>query len=179
MKEGSDTRLAAVTQLAYAVRAFLEPQWERWHHKSGSPEGRRTMSEGTCGRSSRFLCEVLKAEGFDAEMAFGSPVECDCGFRSPEGWKGHGWVELRDPACLIDLTADQFGAAAVIVCSLDDPRYVRGYDVAGPGWLAERQRLAKVMMKQWVRERRGRGVDVAFDAQGASVLQYEKRKGEQ
>jgi len=179
VREGSDPRLAAITQLAYDVRAFLEPHWERWHQKSGSPEGRRTISEGTCGRSSRFLCEVLRAEGFDAEMAFGSPVECDCGFNAPEGWKGHVWVEIHDPACLIDLTADQFGAAAVIVCSRDDPRYVRGQDVAGPGWRAERQRLAREMMKQWVRERRGGGLDVAPGAQGASDLQHEKRKGEQ
>jgi len=164
MSDGSDPRLIAVTQLAYEVRAFLEPQWERWHQKSGSPEGRRTMSEGTCGRSSRFLYAVLKAEGFDAEMAFGSPVECDCGYNSPEGWKGHCWIEVRDPACLIDLTADQFGAAAVIVTSLDDPRYIRGQDVAGPGWRAERQRLAKAMMKQWARERREGGRDTALGA---------------
>lgn len=171
MSDESDPRLGVLTQLAHEVRAFLEPQWEQWYHKAGSPEGRRTISEGTCGRSSRFLYEVLKAEGYDAEMAFGSPVECDCGFNAPEGWKGHVWVEVRDPACLIDLTADQFGAAAVIVTTRDDPRYVRGHDVAGPGWRAERQRVAKVMMKQWVRERRGRGLDVAHVAPGASDFQ--------
>jgi hypothetical protein len=152
MKQGairSDQRLAEIARLAREVRAFLEPHWAIWHRKAGSPEGLRTLSEGTCGRSSRFLCEVLKAKGYDAEVSFGSPVECDCGFLSAEGCKGHGWVELQDPACLVDVTADQFGAPPVIVTAPNDPRYRRGHDIAGPGWKAERQRLAQALLVEW------------------------------
>ena len=122
----SDPRMVGLERLAQKVRAFLEPHWAEWHHKSGSPEGRRTMSEGTCGRSSRFLCDVLKAEGFAAEVVFGSPVECACGYLSADGWRGHGWVEVADPACIIDVTADQFGDARVLLTAPDDPRYLKG-----------------------------------------------------
>ncbi|MDQ2089623.1 hypothetical protein [Marimonas arenosa] len=131
------------------MRAFLEPHWAVWHARTGSPEGRRTLSEGTCGRSSRFLCEVLRRDGFEAELVFGSPVECDCGFRTEAGWKGHGWVLVREPARIVDLTADQFGAAPVIVTGIDDPRYRAGHDIAGPGWIAERQRVARTLLRAW------------------------------
>lgn len=152
-----DEQLEGIVRLAHEVRAFLEPQWAAWHRKRGSPPGKRTMSEGTCGRSSRFLYEVLRAEGFDAEMAFGSPVGCDCGYLSDAGWKGHAWVELSAPACIIDLTADQFGAESVVVTAPDDPRYRRGEDVAAPDWIAERQRVAAELMDAW-REARGRAM---------------------
>ena len=35
------------------------------------------------------------------------------------------------------------GRPAVIVTGIDDPRYRAGHDVAGPGWIAERQRVAR------------------------------------
>jgi transglutaminase-like putative cysteine protease len=143
--------LAELTALTQEVRAFLEPHWAEWHGRSGSPEGRRTLSEGTCGRSSRFLYELLRARGIPAEPVFGSPVECDCGFRTERGWKGHGWVQCHEPACIIDVTADQFGAEPVIVTAPDDPRYRAGHDVAGQGWMAERERVAKELMRAWER----------------------------
>lgn len=144
-----ETNLARLERLAHEVRGFLEPHWAAWHAHAGAPEGRRTLSEGTCGRSSRFLAEVLRREGFEVETVFGSPVEGDCGFLTEEGWKGHGWVLVKAPARIVDLTADQFGANPVIVTAPDDPRYATGHDVAGPGWKAERQRVARALMRDW------------------------------
>lgn len=145
----ADPRAAELEAIAREVRGFLEPHWADWHRKSGSPEGRRTLSEGTCGRSSRFLVEVLRAAGFEARMAFGSPVECDCGFHSAQGWKGHGWVVVEAPARIIDITADQFGDAPVVVALPGDPRYREGHDIAGEGWIAERQRVARALLPHW------------------------------
>ncbi len=144
-----ETALARLEALAREVRAFLEPHWAAWHEKAGAPKGRRCLSEGTCGRSSRFLCDLLRREGYDAEMAFGSPVECDCGFHAEEGWKGHAWVMVADGSVIIDLTADQFGAAPVIVTEADDPRYRAAHDVAEAEWIAERQRVAHALMRAW------------------------------
>ncbi|MDU8928162.1 hypothetical protein RXV86_12260 [Alisedimentitalea sp. MJ-SS2] len=144
-------RVAELQKLAQEVRDFLEPHWAAWHRKAGSPEGRRTLSEGTCGRSSAFLCDLLRAQGYEAETVFGSPVECDCGFLTEQGWRGHGWVRVKAPDCIIDLTADQFGAKPVIVTASDDPRYGAGHDVAGDGWKAERQRVAHELMRDWKR----------------------------
>jgi len=142
-------RRVELERLAHDARAFLEPHWIVWHRKAGSPSGRRTLSEGTCGRSSRFLHELLQTQGFEAEMVFGSPVECACGFRTAEGWKGHGWVVVKDPACIVDLTADQFGADPVIVTTPDDPRYKAGHDMADVDWIAERERVARELIQDW------------------------------
>ena len=101
------TQREEIERLAADVRAFLEPHWAAWHARAGSPEGRRTLSEGTCGRSSVFLVGVLREAGFKARAAFGSPVECDCGYRTERGWKGHGWVVVEEPATIVDVTADQ------------------------------------------------------------------------
>lgn len=150
---GSDIKtLEDIRRLAGEVRAFLEPHWAVWHRRAGSPGGRRTLSEGTCGRSSRFLYELLRSKGVSAETEFGSPVECDCGFFTERGWKGHGWVLCHAPECIIDLTADQFGAAPVIVTAPDDPRYRAGNDVAAPEWIIERQRIAAELMQHWERQ---------------------------
>lgn len=151
----ADPRLEIVTQLAHEVRAFLEPHWKVWHAERGSPQGKRTLSEGTCGRSSRFLFEVLRVEGFDAELSFGSPIEGARGYRSETGWKGHAWVELSDPGCIIDVTADQFGDAVVVIAARHDPRYRRGTDVADPHWIHERQRVASLLLEKW-HKRKGR-----------------------
>ena len=147
------TRREEIERLAADVRAFLEPHWAAWHARAGSPEGRRTLSEGTCGRSSVFLVGVLREAGFKARAAFGSPVECDCGYRTERGWKGHGWVVVDAPAAIVDVTADQFGDDAVIVTEPDDPRYREGHDVAGQGWVAERQKVARGLMRDWLAHR--------------------------
>lgn len=145
----SETRAARLERLAHEVRAFLEPRWAEWFAHAGSPEGRKTLSEGTCERSGQFLCEVLRHEGFEAGLAFGSPVECDCGFHSAMGWKGHVWVVVKEPARIVDVTADQFGAPPVIVTTWDDARYRAGHDVAGQDWIADRQEVARQLVRDW------------------------------
>lgn len=148
MAEPNEARLS---RLAREARAFLEPHWERWHREAGSPPGKTSVSQGTCGRSSQFLAEMLREEGFETELAFGSPVTCPCGFRSANGWRGHAWVICHEPARIIDLTADQFGAPPVIVTTPDDPRYIRGEDVADEAVIAARQKAAQALLADWHR----------------------------
>ena len=132
--------------LAQDVRAFLEPQWRMWHLHAGQPE-LVTESQGTCGRSSLFLRDVLRNEGYAAEFAAVCPTEGNKGFRSPWGWKGHAWVESC--GLILDVTADQFGARPVLVTGQDDPRYGRGRDTAAPQFIAVRQAAVKELMSLW------------------------------
>jgi hypothetical protein len=45
------------------------------------------------------------------------------GFYTPTfGWQGHYWLQSSD-GLIIDITAEQFGHAPVIITSSDDPRY--------------------------------------------------------
>lgn len=146
---------ARLERIAGEVRAFLEPHWAEWHRKAGSPEGQHSLSEGTCGRSSRFMVEVLREAGLKARMAFGCPIGCDCGFCAPQGTRGHAWVVVRDPARIVDITADQFGDAPVIVTGMDDPRYHEGHDRADPEWIENRERVMQRLMPLW----RARGLN--------------------
>ncbi|KPP86425.1 MAG: Transglutaminase-like superfamily [Rhodobacteraceae bacterium HLUCCO07] len=144
-----DEDVAQLERIAREVRAFLEPHWAEWHRKTGSLKGLRSLSQGTCGRSSRFLVEVLREAGFDARPAFGCPIGCDCGFCAPEGTRGHIWVVVRDPPRIVDVTADQFGDAPVIVTGMDDPRYQEGHDRAGPEWIEDRERVTRRLLPLW------------------------------
>lgn len=145
----AETREARLIRLAHEARAFLEPHWREWYQCAGAPPGRVSLSQGTCGRSSRFLRDMLREEGFVAELAFGSPITCPCGFHSADGWRGHAWVICHDPPRIVDITADQFHAPPVIVAPLDDARYIRGEDVAGEDFIAKRQKIARALLKEW------------------------------
>lgn len=138
-----------VTACAHAMRRFLEPHWAEWHRRAGSPPGRKTLSEGTCGRSARFTALVLRMAGLEVVQKFGSPVDGDCGFHGPEGWRGHGWVELPELGVIVDVTADQFGAEPVIVTPVGDPRFCACQDRAEPFWIAERQKTADQLFGLW------------------------------
>lgn len=142
-------RLAELERLLRAARAFLEPHWKLWWEHAGQPAWQTTLSAGTCGRTSCFLKDLLPEYGFAARIAFGSPMECECGFHTDEGWKGHCWIVLTDPSCIVDLTADQFGEAPILITGVNDPRFSEGHDVAPEDWRAERQRLARVLMAEW------------------------------
>lgn len=52
----------------------------------------------------------------------------DCGLLTAAGWMGHAWVEAN--GCVIDITADQFGHAPVIVARASDHRYRPAQDDA-------------------------------------------------
>lgn len=141
----SDER-ARLEALARQVRGFLEPHWAEWHRRAGSLP-MVSDSQGTCGRSSLFLRDVLRGAGFDAEFAAGSPVEHHKGFRSKDGWHGHAWV--RAGGWIVDVTADQFGGPAVLMTGADDPRYSEGTDTAEPEFIAIRQAVARDLMTAW------------------------------
>ena len=132
--------------IATEVRAFLEPHWADWHQHAGSPR-LRTLSQGTCGRSSLVLRDVLRAKGFSAMLIAGSPSEGPQGFWFEGAWHGHAWVECD--GWIVDVTADQFDAPPVIVTPVGDSRYRAGVDAAEPEFLARRQRVAAALMAQW------------------------------
>lgn len=134
-------------QIARDVRAFLEPHWDAWHRHEGSPV-LKTPSQGTCGRSSLFLRDVLRAEGLSAEFAAGSPSEGRQGFRCGPVWCGHAWVECAD--WIVDVTADQFDAPPVVVTYVGDARYRAGVDISEPQFLARRQKVAAELMVEWM-----------------------------
>jgi hypothetical protein len=49
------------------------------------------------------------------------PSSKDCGVFTADGWEGHAWVEAN--GYVIDITADQFGHAPIIVTPASDPAY--------------------------------------------------------
>jgi hypothetical protein len=114
-------------QIAASARAFLDPIWPGWHQARGL-EAPAIPSTHTCGRSSLFLIQVLREEGFPSawvngipRLGEGQPELGPYGFFSGVRWEGHTWVEYGN--WIIDITADQFGGAPVIVSSINDPRY--------------------------------------------------------
>lgn len=119
---------------ATAVRTFLLPHWHRWHEGWGPPAP-ALPSQWTCVRSSSFLARVLNSWGISAtlqsgqppETASGQPVEA-CGIFTAEGWMGHAWVEANGH--IVDITADQFGYAPVIVIPTGDAKYRPARDAA-------------------------------------------------
>lgn len=140
---------AQVERIARTVRAFLEPRWVEWHQREGDPAP-RVVSQGTCGRSSLFLRDVLRAEGLMAEFVAGTPGQpgaADQGFRCGGEWCGHAWVECGD--WIVDVTADQFGDDPVIVTFIGDRRYRHGVDGSEPQYLKRRARVARDLMGEW------------------------------
>ena len=142
-----------LSELTWEVRRFLEPRWDEWHRKEGSPV-LATPSQGTCGRSSLFLCRVLLLNGYKAEFAAGDPTEGRKGFHAPGGWKGHAWVQSS--RLILDVTADQFGMPPVVITPAEDPRYGRGTDTAEPQFISKRQRAVQDLIAEWMAEKTGR-----------------------
>lgn len=137
------TRLLALAQTA---RTFMEPVWRLWHEAGDTPP--HVPSTGVCGRTSHFLARLLTQEGIPARPVLGAPGEAGYGFHTPEGWRGHFWVETA--TAILDITADQFGAAPVIVTRRDDPRYrAGGWDTADTDHIAARHKTADALMALW------------------------------
>lgn len=141
--------MSRLEAIARKVRAFLEPRWADWHLREGSPN-LKTPSQGACGRSSLFLRDVLRNEGFPAEFVAGSPSEGVQGYRYGSVWLGHAWVECS--GWILDLTADQFDDATVVVTRVGDGRYRAGLDTAEPQFLLRRERVAKRLMVEWLEQ---------------------------
>jgi len=99
------------------VRKFLEEKWKEWRSTRNIPdEGAKNM----CKFSSVFLQEIL-GDDWDVVGGYADPTEFDPdvinnmpgGFFDGKDYHGHMWIESGD--ALIDLTADQFGAASIIM----------------------------------------------------------------
>lgn len=146
-----------VERIAGQVRAFLEPHWAEWHRRAGSLP-LVCDSQGTCGRSSLFLRDVLRSAGAEAEMVAGSPVDGDHGFYNGV-WHGHAWV--RAGGWIVDVTADQFGCEPIIVTGIDDARYGAGRDTAEPEFVAMRQRMVRQLQAAWDARAKGGETDAA------------------
>lgn len=115
--------------LCQQVRAFLEPRWLTLHQSWGEPHP-RTPSQYMCRYTSIFLKTLLANYGDPSwQLVAGRPArelegtpDGRFGFRTSSGlFFDHCWVQSIDQ--IIDLTADQFGAEAIIITSIDDPRY--------------------------------------------------------
>ncbi len=149
----ADATRQRIEEIATRVRAFLEPRWDDWHRHEGSPS-LRTPSQGTCGRSSLFLCQVLRNNGLDAKFVAGTPSEGSQGYWTDGNWHGHAWAEVD--GWIVDVTADQFGAPPVEVVPVGVPRYRAGEDTSEPQFLMRRQRVAHSLMAEWkAREQEG------------------------
>ncbi|MBA84350.1 transglutaminase domain-containing protein [Thalassobius sp. S69A] len=133
-------------EAARQARAFLEPHWAAWHRRAGSPK-KRTLSQGTCGRSSLFVRDVLRSRGIPAEFVIGSPALGPQGYRLDGVWHGHAWVQSG--GWIVDVTADQFGAPGVMITRLGDQRYKAGQDTAEPEFQLLRQQAARQLLKNW------------------------------
>jgi hypothetical protein len=108
---------ALLDQLAGA-RMALEGYWAAWAVERNRPDA--ASGATMCRFTSAFLVLVL---GWQWEMSGGEPTYPGetAGFFDGEAWHAHYWV--TDGERIVDLTANQFGQAPIIVTSTADERY--------------------------------------------------------
>ncbi|MDZ7282143.1 lasso peptide biosynthesis protein [Sphingomonas sanguinis] len=117
---------ASLMDIAVGVRSFLLPHWHRWHALWGPPEP-ATPSQWTCMRSSLLLARVFERCGIRAVIRSGrSRYDADCvpmdrGLFAAGTWESHAWIEVA--GFVVDITADQFGHAPVVMTSACNPTY--------------------------------------------------------
>jgi len=148
----------ALTAAATAARSFIEPVWGDWHDAWGGPRP-SPLSRNTCGRSSLFLVKVLAHQGLAAEWKSGTPRLSEAGpevgpfgFRPADRWESHAWVQAG--GFIVDITADQFGHAPVIVVPVGDGRYSPGErDTALPVDVENRARAVAAIWESWLHVR--------------------------
>lgn len=152
---GVPGRLIAI---AGAARAFMEPVWADWH-RDGGGNCPPIPSQSTCGRTALFLQRALVEDGFCAHWANGIPRASEegpqlgpFGFFDGASWRSHCWVKAE--GWIVDITADQFGAAPVIVVPVTDPRYgERTFDAASPEHISRRIRQVDGLWPLWLAAR--------------------------
>ncbi len=112
---------------ATAIGAFLLPHWRCWHQAWGPPDP-VTPSQWTCLRSGMLLAIACERDGIPATLRSGRPrrapmghADARHGLMTVDGWVGHAWVEAEN--FVIDVTADQFGHAPVVVTPAEDRAY--------------------------------------------------------
>jgi len=149
---GLSLRLQLVAT-ATRLRRFMEPVWDDWIAAEPWRRG-STPSAGSCGRTSLFVRDVLRRQGYDTlwsngvpRLAETSPVG-DFGFFAGR-WESHAWVTCQ--GWIVDITADQFGAKPVIVTPATDRRYAaNNLDTADPESIMRRQVTAAGLMAAWL-----------------------------
>lgn len=117
-----------VITFANTIRQFLEPRWLAAHQSWGDiPD---PLSRFMCRYSSIFLATLLREQdeapwsivGGRPPQPLDATVAATVGMFACDGtWNDHCWVTGR--GLILDLTADQFGHAPVIVTPCSDPRY--------------------------------------------------------
>ena len=155
--------------IASAARRFMEPVWNGWH-RNDRRKPPSIPSRFTCGRTSEFLRRTLCGEGLDAEWANGIPRLSDdgpeigpYGFLASGRWESHTWAEVE--GWIVDITADQFGAAPVIVVPSTDSRYgKRTMDTASPEFVTRRNGQVDEIWPLWVEARRRESGASSMDA---------------
>lgn len=130
----------------WEARRFLEQYWPSWQAPGVISH---PPSRGKCGRSSSFLCLVLRADlDLPCALAMGAPERGTlAGFFDSARWIGHCWVQTADH--IIDLTADQFGLDPVTITALDDHRYRPGRDTASAEAISRRAEVAHTLFRTW------------------------------
>ena len=115
------TLFDAVQLQAERVRSFLEPVWG-WVR---TDDDGQPLSTGFCISSAVLLRHVLNATVPGPwRLAGGHPFYGQGGFLDPAGeWADHHWVVHESSGVIVDVTADQFGDAAVVVTNKGDSRY--------------------------------------------------------
>ncbi|MCX8996321.1 hypothetical protein NOF55_16120 [Rhizobiaceae bacterium BDR2-2] len=136
----------ALYDLAAALRRFMPDLWREWHMRAGSPLP-SPLSTDTCGRTSLVLQGVLADAGFQAVWRSGA-ADAGCGFFDGARWRSHSWIECGP--FVVDITADQFGAAPVVVALVTDGRYrPGGGDRASGAARLNRRRCADTALLRW------------------------------
>jgi hypothetical protein len=147
-----DDLQAQLRPIAAASRAFLELIWPEWHGAGPGPVP-AILSTRTCGRSSLFLRNALRAEGRSADWVSGmllpDHAPCEAG---GAGWHHHAWVVSG--GFIVDITADQFGAPPVVVIAAADARYRPGRDPAWPHAIRARHAAVAAIWPAWLAARR-------------------------
>ncbi|MEH3104355.1 MAG: lasso peptide biosynthesis protein [Sphingomonas phyllosphaerae] len=128
--------------IAKAARSFLRPHWRRWHETWGPPVP-QTLSQWTCVRSSLMLTDTFNRRGISATLRSGRGN--GFGIRVAGCWESHAWVEADGQ--IVDITADQFGYAPVIVARFDHPVYRAAQD--SHGQLAPSQAAVDAVAEVW------------------------------
>jgi hypothetical protein len=107
----------------------------------------------TCGRSSLFLQRVLQEDySVEAIWMTGCPRDANgqpfpAGFHKGEQWLGHSWVVASD--FIVDITADQFDLAPVIMLPESDPRYQSSADLALAEYRSKRAATLEMLWPLW------------------------------
>lgn len=142
-----------IGRIASDVRLFIEPIWRRWHLLAGRALP-HPLSRFTCGRTSLFLRDVLRHEGYSAEWVSGTPYAGESnapvsasGYFTGFRWEGHAWVVSGKN--IVDITADQFGCDPIVITSVEDNRYVGSKDLANPDAVNARNEAVTALWPKW------------------------------